>query len=54
MTETRDLSADGKVVVIEETEEGEVLGTKESGVQSLCRPSMYVNRYPVSGKITFL
>ncbi|MFN8143934.1 MAG: phosphatidylserine decarboxylase family protein [Bacteroidia bacterium] len=46
--------ADGKVVVIEETEEGEVLKDKRIQVSIFMSPiNVHVNRYPVSGKITF-
>jgi phosphatidylserine decarboxylase len=46
--------ADGKVVVIEETVEGEVLKDKRIQVSIFMSPfNVHVNRYPVSGNITF-
>src|ERR1043165_8450397 len=46
--------ADGKVVVIEETEENEVLMEKRIQVSIFMSPvNVHVNRYPVSGKVTF-
>lgn len=46
--------ADGKVVVIEETTEGEVLKDKRIQVSIFMSPfNVHVNRYPVSGNITF-
>ncbi len=46
--------ADGKVVVIEETEETEVLKDKRIQVSIFMSPlNVHVNRYPVSGKVTF-
>ncbi len=46
--------ADGKVVVIEETEETEVLKDKRIQVSIFMSPlNVHVNRFPVSGKVTF-
>jgi phosphatidylserine decarboxylase len=46
--------ADGKVVVIEETEETEVLKDKRIQVSIFMSPiNVHVNRYPISGKVTF-
>ncbi len=46
--------ADGKVVVIEETEEPEVLKDRRIQVSIFMSPvNVHVNRYPVSGKVTF-
>ena len=46
--------ADGKVVVIEETEEHEVFKDKRIQVSIFMSPiNVHVNRFPVSGKITF-
>jgi len=46
--------ADGKVVVIEETEETEVLKDKRIQISIFMSPlNVHVNRYPVSGRITF-
>jgi len=46
--------ADGTVVVIEETEESEVLKDKRIQVSIFMSPiNVHVNRYPVSGKVTF-
>lgn len=46
--------ADGKVVVIEETEETEVLKDKRIQISIFMSPlNVHVNRYPVSGKVTF-
>jgi phosphatidylserine decarboxylase len=46
--------ADGKVVVIEETEETEVLKDKRVQVSIFMSPlNVHVNRFPVSGKVTF-
>lgn len=46
--------ADGKVVVIENTEEPEVLKDKRIQVSIFMSPiNVHVNRYPVSGKVTF-
>jgi len=46
--------ADGKVVVIEETEEGEVLKDKRIQVSIFMSPlNVHVNRYPVSGQVTY-
>ena len=46
--------ADGKVVVIEETEEPEVLKEKRIQVSIFMSPlNVHVNRFPVGGKVTF-
>ena len=46
--------ADGKVVVIEETEEGEFLKDKRVQVSIFMSPfNVHVNRYPVSGQVTY-
>jgi len=46
--------ADGKVVVIEETEETEVLKDRRIQVSIFMSPiNVHVNRYPVGGKIIF-
>ena len=46
--------ADGKVVVIEETEETEVLMDKRIQLSIFMSPvNVHVNRYPVSGKVTY-
>src|SRR6185369_15906094 len=46
--------ADGKVVVIEETEEQEVLKDKRIQVSIFMSPiNVHVNRFPVSGKVIF-
>jgi phosphatidylserine decarboxylase len=46
--------ADGKVVVIEETEEGEVLKEKRIQVSIFMSPiNVHVNRYPISGTVTY-
>lgn len=46
--------ADGKVVVIEETEETEVLKDRRLQVSIFMSPiNVHVNRYPVSGEVTF-
>jgi phosphatidylserine decarboxylase len=46
--------ADGKVVVIEETEEGEFLKDKRLQVSIFMSPfNVHVNRYPVSGQVTY-
>lgn len=46
--------ADGKVVVIEEVEEEEYFKGKRKQVSIFMSPlNVHVNRYPVSGKITF-
>lgn len=46
--------ADGKVVVIEETEEGEVLKDKRMQISIFMSPlNVHVNRYPVSGQVTY-
>jgi len=46
--------ADGKVVVIEETEEAEVLKDKRIQVSIFMSPlNVHVNRYPVSGQVTY-
>jgi len=46
--------ADGKVVVIEETEETEVLKDKRIQISIFMSPiNVHVNRYPVSGQITY-
>ncbi len=46
--------ADGKVVVIEETEEGEVLKDKRIQISIFMSPlNVHVNRYPVSGQVTY-
>ena len=46
--------ADGKVVVIEETEETEVLKDKRIQVSIFMSPvNVHVNRFPVSGKVIF-
>jgi phosphatidylserine decarboxylase len=47
--------ADGKVVTIEEVEETEVLKDKRIQVSIFMSPlNVHVNRYPISGKISFL
>ncbi|MGI8893666.1 MAG: phosphatidylserine decarboxylase family protein [Bacteroidia bacterium] len=47
--------ADGKVVTIEEVEETEVLKDKRIQISIFMSPlKVHVNRYPISGKITFL
>ncbi|MGI8892756.1 MAG: phosphatidylserine decarboxylase, partial [Bacteroidia bacterium] len=47
--------ADGKVVTIEEVEENEVLKDKRIQISIFMSPlNVHVNRYPISGKITFL
>ena len=46
--------ADGKVVVIEETEESEVLKDKRIQISIFMSPiNVHVNRYPVSGQVTY-
>jgi phosphatidylserine decarboxylase len=46
--------ADGKVVVIEETEETEYLKTRRKQISIFMSPvNVHVNRMPVTGKITF-
>lgn len=46
--------ADGKVVVIEETEENEVLKDKRIQISIFMSPlNVHVNRYPVSGQVTY-
>jgi len=46
--------ADGKVVVIEETDEPEVLKDRRIQVSIFMSPvNVHVNRYPVSGKVSF-
>lgn len=46
--------ADGKVVVIEETEEPEVLKDKRIQISIFMSPmNVHVNRYPVSGHVTY-
>lgn len=46
--------ADGKVVVIEETDEPEVLNDRRIQVSIFMSPvNVHVNRYPVSGEITY-
>jgi phosphatidylserine decarboxylase len=46
--------ADGKVVVIEETEEGEVLKDRRIQVSIFMSPiNVHVNRYPVSGMVSY-
>jgi len=46
--------ADGKVVVIEETEETEVLKDKRIQVSIFMSPlNVHLNRYPVSGRVTY-
>ena len=46
--------ADGKVVVIEETSETEVLKDRRIQVSIFMSPiNVHVNRYPVSGKVTY-
>lgn len=45
--------ADGKVVVIEETEEHEVLKDKRIQISIFMSPlNVHINRFPVSGKVT--
>ena len=47
--------ADGKVVVIEETDESEVLKDRRIQVSIFMSPiNVHVNRYPVSGKVTYV
>jgi phosphatidylserine decarboxylase len=47
--------ADGKVVTIEEVEETEVLKDKRIQISIFMSPlNVHVNRYPISGKISFL
>ncbi len=47
--------ADGKVVVIEETTETEVLKDRRIQISIFMSPlNVHINRYPVSGKISFL
>lgn len=47
--------ADGKVVTIEEVEETEVLKDRRIQVSIFMSPiNVHVNRYPISGKISFL
>jgi phosphatidylserine decarboxylase len=46
--------ADGKIVVIEETQETEVLNDRRIQVSIFMSPfNVHVNRYPVSGKVTY-
>ena len=46
--------ADGKVVVIEETDEPEVLNEKRIQISIFMSPiNVHVNRYPISGQITY-
>ena len=46
--------ADGKVVVIEETEEGEYFKDKRLQVSIFMSPiNVHINRYPVSGTVSF-
>jgi len=46
--------ADGKVVVIEETEEGEYFKDKRLQVSIFMSPiNVHINRYPISGKVAF-
>jgi len=46
--------ADGKVVVIEETDESEVLKDRRIQISIFMSPvNVHVNRYPVSGKVTY-
>ena len=46
--------ADGKVVVIEETEEGEYFKDKRLQVSIFMSPiNVHINRYPIAGKVTF-
>ena len=46
--------ADGKVVVIEETEETEVLKDRRIQISIFMSPiNVHVNRYPVSGQVTY-
>lgn len=46
--------ADGKIVVIEETQETEVLMDRRIQVSIFMSPfNVHVNRYPVSGKVTY-
>lgn len=46
--------ADGKVVVIEETEENEVLKDRRLQISIFMSPlNVHVNRFPVGGKVTF-
>jgi phosphatidylserine decarboxylase len=46
--------ADGKVVVIEETDESEVLKDKRIQVSIFMSPlNVHVNRYPISGQVTY-
>lgn len=47
--------ADGKVVVIEETTETEVLKDRRIQISIFMSPlNVHINRYPVSGKISFI
>jgi phosphatidylserine decarboxylase len=46
--------ADGKVVVIEETEEGEYFKDKRLQVSIFMSPiNVHINRYPIAGKVVF-
>lgn len=46
--------ADGKVVVIEETEEGEYFKDKRLQVSIFMSPiNVHINRYPIAGKVAF-
>jgi phosphatidylserine decarboxylase len=46
--------ADGKVVVIEETNEGEYFKDKRLQVSIFMSPlNVHINRYPISGKVSF-
>ncbi|MBK7310542.1 MAG: phosphatidylserine decarboxylase family protein [Sphingobacteriaceae bacterium] len=46
--------ADGKVVVIEETEEGEYFKDKRLQVSIFMSPlNVHINRYPIAGKVSF-
>jgi phosphatidylserine decarboxylase len=46
--------ADGKIVVIEETEEGEYFKDKRLQVSIFMSPlNVHINRYPIAGKVSF-
>src|SRR5258708_2587175 len=46
--------ADGKIVVIEETDEPEILKDRRIQISIFMSPvNVHVNRYPVSGKVTY-
>ncbi len=46
--------ADGKIVVIEETEEGEYFKEKRLQVSIFMSPiNVHINRYPIAGKVAF-